>query len=159
MRFGNMQNMLREKIRCRPAFTLTELMIAVAIVAVLLTIAVPNYIRIQRQSRITGAKSDLRTLQTAAENYYIHNNNTYPAGLTDLTAATPRIVSSIPDDVFASAGTSYGYVRGGTGNAYYVIYSIGPDGNGSATISSDAVSETNGSSCIYVSNAGEDSAP
>jgi hypothetical protein len=78
--------------------------------------------------------------------------------LSDLTSATPRIVSSIPDDIFASSG-SYGYVRGGTGNYYYVIYSVGPDGTGSATITSDAVSETNGTSCIYVSNESEDSEP
>jgi hypothetical protein len=114
---------------------------------------------VQRQGNIAKAKSELGTLQTAVENYYVHNSNTYPSSLSDLTSAVPNIVSSVPDDVFASAGTSYGYVRGGTGNFYYVIYSIGPDGNGSATISGDAVSETNGSSCIYVSNSGEDSTP
>jgi prepilin-type N-terminal cleavage/methylation domain-containing protein len=142
----------------RKGFTLVEVMIVVAIIAALMAIAIPNYRRIQEQGNIAKAKSELRTLQTAVENYYIHNSSTYPAALSDLTTAIPRIVSSIPDDVFAASG-SYGYVRGGTSNYYYVIYSVGPDGNGSATISSDAVSETNGSSCIYVSNAGDDSAP
>lgn len=134
-------------------------MIAVAVIAILMAIAVPSYRRIQRQGNVSKAKSELRTLQTAVENYYIHNDSTYPASLSDLTTAVPNIVSSIPDDVFASAGTSYGYDMGGTGNAYYVIYSIGPDENGSAAISSDSVSETNGSSCVYVSNAGDDTEP
>ncbi len=142
----------------RKGFTLVEVMIVVAIIAALMAIAIPNYRRIQEQGNITKAKSELRTLQTAVENYYIHNSSTYPSALSDLTTATPRIVNSIPDDVFATSG-SYGYVRGGTSNYYYVIYSVGPDGNGSATISSDAPSETNGASCIYVSNAGEDSTP
>jgi general secretion pathway protein G len=138
--------------------SLVEVMIVVAIVGVLLVVVVPNYRRIQEQSNISKAKSELRTLQTAVENYYLHSGS-YPSSLSDVTAATPNIVNSIPDDPFASSGTSYGYTRGGTGNYYYVVYSVGPDGNGSATISGDAVSETNASSCIYVSNAGNDTAP
>jgi len=139
--------------------TLVEVMIIVAIIAVLLAIALPNFHRTQRRGNVTKAKSELRALQTAVESYYVHNSYAYPASLSALTSASPTIVSSIPDDPFASSGTSYGYVRGGTGNAYYVIYSVGPDANGSATIAGDVASETNGSSCIYVSNAGEDTSP
>ena len=45
-------------------------------------------------------------------------------------------------------------------NKFYIIYSIGPAGNGSAAISgTNTVTETNGSSCIYVSNMGSDPQP
>ena len=141
----------------KKGMSLIEIMIVVAIVGILMVVVIPNYRRIQEQSNVAKAKSELRSLQTAVENYYVHNGS-YPAALNDVTSATPNIVSSIPDDVFASSGT-YGYDRGGTGDYYYVLYSVGPDGTGSASIGSDVVTETDGSSCIYVSNAGTDTTP
>jgi len=113
----------------------------------------------QDEGNIAKAKGELRTLQTAVESYYIHNSTTYPSALSALPSATPQIVTAVPADPFDSASASYGYVRGGTNNKFYVIFSDGPGGNGSATITSDAVVETNGSSCIYVSNAGTDTQP
>jgi hypothetical protein len=79
--------------------------------------------------------------------------------LSSLTSATPNIVSSIPLDPFAATNTSYSYLRGGTNNKFYVIFSVGTSGSGSATISNDTVSETNSTSCIFVSNAVQDTQP
>lgn len=144
----------------RKGFTLIELLIVIMVIAILIGIALPRFRGMQDEANITKAKGELRTLQTAVESYYIHNNNTYPIALSSLTTATPNIVSSIPSDPFSSSGGSYGYTRGGTNNKYYIIYSAGPVANGSAAISvSDTVSETNGSSCIYVSNIGQDTQP
>ena len=140
-------------------FTLIELLIVIAVIAILIGIALPRFRGIQEEGLIAQSKGELRTLQTAVESYYIHNSNAYPANLSTLTDETPLIVGSIPDDPF-NPGSSYGYDRGGTNNQYYVIYSVGIGGNGSAEINaSDAVAETNGSSCIYVSNASTDTAP
>jgi general secretion pathway protein G len=151
---------MNKKQNLLSGFTLIELLIVIAVISILIGIALPRFKGMQEEGNIAKAKGELRTLQTAVESYYIHNNNTYPSSLSALTSQTPNIVSSIPDDPFAASGTSYSYVRGGTNNRYYVIYSVGPGGNGSATISaSDTVSETNGSSCIYVSNAGQDTQP
>lgn len=141
------------------AFTLIELLIVIAIISILVGITLPRFRGMQEEGNIAEAKGELRTLQTALESYYIHNSSAYPAALSSLTSATPNIVSSIPFDPFAAASTAYGYVRGGTNNKFYVIYSIGAAGTGSATITSDAVAETNGASCIYVSNAGQDAQP
>lgn len=143
----------------RKGFTLIELLIVIAVISILIGIALPRFRGMQDEGNIAKAKGELRTLQTAIESYYIHNNNAYPAALSALTSQAPQIVSSIPTDPFSSTGASYGYVRGGTNDKYYVAYSVGPGGNGSATITSDAVVETNGSSCIYVSNAGQDTQP
>ena len=141
----------------RKGFTLIELLIVIAVITILLGITLPRFKGMQDEGNIAKAKGELRTLQTAVESYYIHNNNAYPSALSTLTSQTPLIVNSIPNDPFGSG--AYGYSRGGTNNKFYVIYSVGPGGNGSASISSDAVSETNGSSCIYVSNAGQDTTP
>ena len=145
----------------RKAFTVIELLIVIAVISILVSIILPRFKGMQDEGNIAKAKGELRTLQTAVESYYIHNNRAYPAALTDLTTATPAIIgTTVPDDPFAAAGTSYVYTRGGTSNRYYVIYSIGPAGNGSAAISlTNTVTETNGSSCIYVSNMSQDAAP
>jgi len=149
--------------RClRKGFTLIELLIVIAVIAILIGIALPRFKGIQDEGNIAKAKGELRTLQTAIESYYIHNSQAYPSLLTDLTATAtkPKIVTAIPNDPFAASGTAYVYTRGGTSNKFYIVYSIGPDGNGSAVISaSDTVTETNGGSCIYISNMSLDTSP
>ena len=142
----------------RRGFTLIELLIVIAVISILIGIALPRFRGMQEEGLIAQAKGELRTLQTGVESYYIHNSNAYPAALSGLTSATPLIVDAVPDDPF-NPGSSYGYDRGGTNDQYYVIYSVGTGGDGSAEIDADAVSETNGSSCIYVSNAGRDTTP
>ena len=146
----------------RKGFTLIELMIVIAVIAILVGIALPRFRGMQVEGLIAQAKGELRTLQTAVESYYIHNNNAYPATgsaalETALDSATPNIIDYVPTDPFSSS--DYVYVMGGTDSKYYIIYSVGPGGNGSAVITLDAVVETNGSSCIYVSNMGQDTQP
>ncbi|MBI3315607.1 MAG: type II secretion system protein [Candidatus Omnitrophica bacterium] len=143
----------------RKGFTLIELLIVIAVISILIGIALPRFKGMQDEGNIAKAKGELRTLQTALESYYIHNSNTYPTALSALTSASPTVVSTIPTDPFSSSAAVYGYVRGGTNNKFYVVYSVGSSGNGSATITSDAVAETNGSTCVYVSNAGQDTQP
>ena len=144
----------------KKAFTLIEIMIVVAIIAILVGMAIPNYRRTQQSGTTARAKSELRALQAAVENYYIHHNNVYPAALTDLTTAVPKVINAIPNDVFRTPAAAYSYARGGTGNAYYIIYSVGPSLNGSAAIGGgDTVTETNPASCIFVSNIREDTTP
>jgi len=141
----------------RKGFTIIELLIVIAVISILIGIALPRFKGMQDEGNIAKAKGELRTLQAAVESYYIHNSNAYPSALSALTSETPLIVGAIPDDPFGTG--SYGYLRGGTNNKYYVIYSVGPSGNGSATITDDAVVETSGASCIYASNAGQDAQP
>ncbi len=145
-------------------FTIIELLIVIAVISILIGIALPRFRGMQDEGKIAQAKGELRTLQTAVESYYIHNNNTYPATgsaalETALAAATPSIIDYVPTDPFSGTGADYEYVMGGTNDKFYIIYSVGPGGNGSAVITSDAVVETNGSSCIYVSNMGQDTQP
>ena len=59
------------------AFTLIELLIVVAIIAILAAIAVPNFLEAQVRSKIARAKSDLRTLALGIESYRIDENK-YP---------------------------------------------------------------------------------
>lgn len=59
------------------AFTLIELLIVVAIIAILAAIAVPNFLEAQVRSKVSRAKADMRTCATAIEAYYVDANH-YP---------------------------------------------------------------------------------
>jgi prepilin-type N-terminal cleavage/methylation domain-containing protein len=57
------------------AFTLIELLIVVAIIAILAAIAVPNFLEAQTRAKVSRAKADMRAMATAAETYHIDYNN------------------------------------------------------------------------------------
>jgi prepilin-type N-terminal cleavage/methylation domain-containing protein len=56
------------------AFTLIELLIVVAIIAILAAIAVPNFLEAQTRAKISRAKSDHRTIATGLEAYVVDHN-------------------------------------------------------------------------------------
>ncbi len=121
------------------AFTLIELLIVVAIIAILAAIAVPNFLEAQTRSKISRAISDVRTLATALEIYRVDSNQypphreflasgvvNYPAVagglntvelLPQFPLTTPvAYLTAIPDDPFIvktenEISRSYGYVN------------------------------------------------
>lgn len=84
------------------AFTLIELLIVVAIIAILAAIAVPNFLEAQTRSKITRAKADQRTVATGLESYAVDNNH-YPPQYemgsrifaTDALLSLPRLTSPV----------------------------------------------------------------
>ncbi len=62
----------------RRAFTLIELLIVVAIIAILAAIAVPNFLEAQTRARVSRCKADMRTCALALESYHVDTNQ-YPA--------------------------------------------------------------------------------
>ena len=75
-------------------FTLVEIMIVVAIIALLAAIAIPNLLRARMTSNDALAKATLRAISTAAESFGTANNGNYPAAVTDLTGATPPYLNT-----------------------------------------------------------------
>ncbi len=67
-------------------FTLIELMIAVAIIAILAAIAIPSYAEYVRRGRITEAVSALSGMRVKMEQYF-QDNRTYPTGCVIQPAA------------------------------------------------------------------------
>jgi len=61
----------------RRGFTLVELLIVVAIIAILAAIATPNFLEAQTRAKIARAKADERTLAVAIESYQV-DCGTYP---------------------------------------------------------------------------------
>jgi len=60
----------------KDAFTLIELLIVVAIIAILAAIAVPNFLEAQTRAKVSRAKTDMRTIAVAEEAYLV-DWNTY----------------------------------------------------------------------------------
>lgn len=80
----------------KKAFTLIELLIVVAIIAILAAIAVPNFLEAQVRSKVSRAKSDLRTLSTGLEAYAVDNNgyplcNAYSLAFKPPSVATEKL--------------------------------------------------------------------
>ena len=131
----------------RSGFTLIEMLIVIMVIAILVGVLLPQFRGAQDEAAIQRARSELRTLATAIESYYIHNSNTIPSALTSLTVATPRIVSSIPDDPFRAGSNDYTFYRDSNA-VYYVILSYGQDRAASVTsISTAGVPQCTGATC------------
>lgn len=106
------------------AFTLIELLIVVAIIAILAAIAVPNFLEAQVRSKVSRVKSDMRSVGVAIEAYRIDQNR-YPPDYDDArpdvgnhpqfsgyvgrlkVLTTPvAFMTTLPEDVFAEAALS-----------------------------------------------------
>jgi len=61
----------------RGAFTLIELLIVVAIIAILAAIAVPNFLEAQARAKVSRVQAEMHSHATALESYRVDNNR-YP---------------------------------------------------------------------------------
>src|SRR5262245_44058362 len=80
--------MLQKLTRDRGGFTLVEIMIVVAIIALLAAIAVPNFLRARKRSQATRILEDLRLIDAAVDQYAIETNRSggFQPGWVDVQA-------------------------------------------------------------------------
>jgi prepilin-type N-terminal cleavage/methylation domain-containing protein len=79
--------MNRAVTKARNAFTLVEIMIVVAIIALLAAIAVPGFLRARKRSQASRILNDLRMIDSAVDQYAIETNRKTndPVGIADWT--------------------------------------------------------------------------
>jgi len=79
--------MLTKFNKRRGGFTLVEIMIVVAIIALLAAIAVPGFLRARKRSQASRIINDLRLIDSAVDQYAIETNKKSgdPVAITDWT--------------------------------------------------------------------------
>ena len=79
--------MLNKLNNRRGGFTLVEIMIVVAIIALLAAIAVPGFLRARKRSQATRILNDLRMIDAAVDQYAIETNRStgFVVGVPDWT--------------------------------------------------------------------------
>jgi general secretion pathway protein G len=85
-------------------FTLVELMIVMAIIAILATIAIPIYVRTLQRAKEATLKEDLHTMRTAIDSYTVDKEKA-PDSLDDLVQA--GYLKSIPVDPITSSSETW----------------------------------------------------
>ncbi len=108
----------------RRGFTLVELLVVMAIIATLLTIAVPRYFRSLQRSREAVLKQDLATLRDSIDKFQ-GDTGKYPQTLAVLVEK--RYLRSIPVDPIAK-----------TADKWIILNSDDPDDNGVKDVKSGA---------------------
>ncbi len=116
--------------------TLVEMIVVLAIIALVAALIVPNVIGRPDQARVTTANTDLRTIGAALKMYRLDNGD-YPTGAQGLKAlaikpATPPLPSSwspegyLPDVPVDPWGNPYVYEAPAPGG--FALKSLGKDG-------------------------------
>lgn len=85
-------------------FTMIELMVTMAIIALILTLAVPRYFGNVDRTKESVLREDLYVLRDAIDKYYSDKNH-YPAELQDLV--TDKYLRGLPVDPFTQSAHTW----------------------------------------------------
>ena len=102
-------------MRKKAGFTLIELMIVVAIIAIIAAIAIPNLLRSRMQSNESATIGNIRTV-TGSQVAYHAAMNEYSADFDSLTTASPPFL----DGDWAAAKSGYTFAMGGDADCFTV---------------------------------------
>ncbi len=124
--------------RRKKGFTLIELMIVIAIIAILAAVLVPNFMRAREASRLTACKSNLKNISTAVETYSNDYDGLYPGNtrFQDINSSGTNGVNTLATTYIGktlncpAAAAAYRYRLATDSGAGYWIYCPAANGSG-----------------------------
>ena len=129
-------------LKQRRGFSLIELLIVVAIILIIITIALPKLSRARMYSQETAAIAAIRTLHTAQVQFYSQYGR-YAASLTELGppssgAASPSAADLIGNDLAGGEKSGYKFTLTATPGGYAINANpVAFNSSGSRTFFSD----------------------
>ena len=114
-------------------FTLVEIMIVVAIIALLAAISIPSLLRSRLAANETAAIGTTRTISTACETFRsVQTPPQYPLTLAAMATANPSYIENTFAATNQRQGYAFNYVRTGL-NAYTMNANPLPPANSNGT--------------------------
>lgn len=125
-------------------FTLMELMIVIALIAILVTVGAGAYFASIKTGRDTQRKGDLKQIQKAFEQYFADSGDMYPSSCTVGPLYLPQGMPKDPNTGLVYAGTC-------TATTYCICASMESGNSGNST-TSDCTAFANSGSYFCVNN-------
>ncbi len=137
----NLVQKARKAFRNQKGFTLVELLVVVAIIAILAAVLLPRLLGYTNNARVSRAKSDLASMRSVVEayaanegnGYYPIADNTADGGIAKVLQAKGIKWTGDADGVKDPWGTPYQYKTApdasNTPDQHYLIISAGPNKN------------------------------
>jgi len=109
----------RKAARLARGYTLVEILIAVALIAIIASLVVPGFQRSRKRTQALAVKVDLKTLDDALAQYAVENNK--PNGTTvDFAALKPYIKMATP--LYETGADLFGNAYGPTFTISAALY-------------------------------------
>ena len=134
----------------KEGFTLVEIMIVVAVIALLAAIAIPNLLSAKSTANTAAAKANIQTMITACETYATANSGAYPtavgsasaSGLYNYMTSVPSYCTGVGGQSTATPIQGYNYACTLTAGGYLFVATpatVGTTGNTTYTGSTGGV--------------------